>query len=53
MMSSPPKERDANFLRNHHRTSQVVPEVMLYLPARNVSVCLYQVELFFHRNSPP
>lgn len=41
MMSLPPKEHDANFLRNHHRTSQVVPEVMSYLPARNLSVCLY------------
>ena len=44
MMSLPPKERDANFSRNHHRTSQVVPEVMLYLPARNALVCLYQVD---------
>jgi hypothetical protein len=35
----PPKERDANFLRNHHRTSQAVPEAMSYFPAkRNVSV---------------
>jgi len=32
----PPKERDADFLGDHHRTSQVAPEVVMYLPARNV-----------------
>jgi hypothetical protein len=52
MMSSPPKERDAIFLRNHHRTSQVVPEVMSYLPARNVSVIVY-TRVDFNSNPPP
>lgn len=35
-MRLPPEERDVNFLRDHRRTSQVVPEVALCLPARNV-----------------
>ena len=29
----PPEERDANFSRDHHHTSQVVPQVMLCHPA--------------------
>jgi hypothetical protein len=49
-VSSPPKEHDANVLRIHHRTSQVVPEVMLYLPARILSVHLYQVDFI---SNPP
>ena len=36
----PPKERDANFSRDHRRTSQAVLEVTLYRPAKCISFVL-------------